>query len=104
MGERNVVKFKDIVKISNPFDIDETYKIDEYINKTVYIGDFKVVQGNNFDVVYMLVYDPELKREVVVTTTSKVIASQLERIREVLDEGKMVEATVRKRKRYYCLE
>jgi len=101
---KGIVSFSEIRGFSNPFDTEEVYRLDEYINKRVLIKDFKIEQGENFNFIFILVIDPETKKEVTLRTTSRVIEKQLKQIEKYLREGMAVEAVVRKRKRYLTFE
>jgi len=98
LGE--VIDFSTVYRSRNPFNTDKIAKIDEYINKVVIIEDFRIDQGEKYDFISILAYDPESNEHVTLRTTSKVIKNQLLALEEVLKQGRKVKVTIKKTKRY----
>jgi len=98
LGE--VVDFSAVYRSRNPFNTSKNVKIDEYINKAVIIKDYKVVEGERFNMVYILAIDPETGEEITLRTSSKVIQDELQQLEPILKQGKVIKATIRKNKKY----
>jgi len=98
-----IVNFADLKGLRNPFNTVRVARLDEYINKTIIIKDFKIDKGDKLDFVYILAIDEETGEEITLRTTSSVIEKQLQLIERYLREGIMVRATVKRVKRYLTL-
>jgi len=98
-----VISFSEIRGLRNPFGTQKIARLDEYINRTILIKDFKVDKGERFNFVYILAVDEETNEEITLRTTSRVIEKQLQQIEHVLREGVLVRATIKRIKRYLAL-
>jgi hypothetical protein len=105
ISETKVIDFSS-VRTRDPFNTGAVIRIDEVLNQTIIIEDFKIdkgqLRGKDVSFVYILA-TLEDGRKVTVRTTSSVVARQLEQIERVLREGYAVRATPKKTKNYIQL-
>jgi len=109
MGEvntgRKVIDFSEI-RGRDPFKTGTVMRIDEVLNQSIIIEDFKIdkgqLRGKEVSFVYILA-TLEDGRKVTVRTTSSVVARQLEQIEQLLKEGYVIRATPKKVKNYIAL-
>jgi len=105
LSETKVIDFSTI-KARDPFNTGTVIRIDEVLNQTIVIEDFKIdkgqLRGKDVSFVYILA-TLEDGRKVTIRTTSSVVARQLEQVQKLLEQGYAIRATPKKTKNYIQL-
>jgi len=104
-SEKKIIDFSE-TRTRDPFNTGTVIRIDEVLNQTIIIEDFKIdkgqLRGKDVSFVYILA-TLEDGRKVTVRTTSSVVARQLEQVQKLLEQGYVIRATPKKTKNYIQL-